>query len=672
MAESAACSSVLDEYDLTDSVASELSQAGLGRWDSVEARNAHWAKSQIEGTAEAAEAVNWKANMKARVRAVDLKKLAPLRVAIIVIVSLALLSDFLLLTVVIPILPTVLEGTPDALIFLLFSAKAAVQIMANPPIGALVDKFGPRVPLLVSTLVLLISIVVFVVGLAALENGGGECTWELRQHAHRCAPRHHQHHTHNHTLLPSLFPTSHALSQKRSALQYIILLSARATQGLASAATMSGGMALIAMSNPDETRGRAMGVATAGIALGVLVGPVFGGVLGGAVALWLPFVVIGGFVLVDGIALLVLFLCFGPNVDALSRLCEVEAEVGAGGDDGAALDASAMGAGGTGSREDNSSLASLLRGPTASEDALPSVEQSENPFDTVSDETGVVPAASGGAEYPSCGNGERKIYCNARALLTGFAIFIANCAIALIEPLVPVMLASNFAWAKGKPLYQGLIFAVATVSYLVSTIFAGVLSDCKCIQTRRWLLLAIGLVAQAGGLALIALPLSTPSIAAVVVGLALTGAAMGFIDTPAQPILAAIAGDVQRVNRSAGGGAKVAQKESAAVRASGLDAPLLADASGGGASDDYVEDIGEGEEEEGEGTGAAYGAAFALYDISTSLGFVCGPLVAALFSTLHIEESAGPGGDRWKFFAILAPLAIVIALFAPLTSFIRR
>jgi len=130
--------------------------------------------------------------------------------------------------------------------------------------------------------------------------------------------------------------------------------------------------------------------------------------------------------------------------------------------------------------------------------------------------------------------------------------------------------------------------------------------------------------------------------------------------------------DVQRVNRGAEGGAKVAQKESAAVRASGLDAPLLADASGGGASDDYVEDIGEGEEEEGEGTGAAYGAAFALYDISTSLGFVCGPLVAALFSTLHIEESAGPGGGRWKFFAILAPLAIVIALFAPLTSFIRR
>jgi len=247
-------------------------------------------------------------------------------------------------------------------------------------------------------------------------------------------------------------------------LQYIILLSARATQGLASAATMSGGMALIAMSNPDETRGRAMGVATAGIALGVLVGPVFGGVLGGAVALWLPFVVIGGFVLVDGIALLVLFLCFGPKVDALSRLCEVEAEVGAGGDDGAALDASVMGASRTGSRQDTSSLASLLRGPTASEDALPSVEQSENPFDTVSDETGVVPAASGGAESSSCGNGERKIYCNARALLTGFTIFIANCAIALIEPLVPVMLASNFAWAKGKPLYQGLIFAVATVS----------------------------------------------------------------------------------------------------------------------------------------------------------------------------------------------------------------
>ena len=73
-----------------------------------------------------------------------------LRGAIVAAVALGLTVDFMLLTVVVPIVPEYLtdHGIPQAAIFALFSAKPVVQICASPLVGPLVDRRGPRAPLL--------------------------------------------------------------------------------------------------------------------------------------------------------------------------------------------------------------------------------------------------------------------------------------------------------------------------------------------------------------------------------------------------------------------------------------------------------------------------------------------------------------------------------------------
>jgi MFS family permease len=574
-------------------------------------------------------------NIKERVREADLKRSLGLRVVVVVVVTLALLCDFLLLTVIIPILPTALMGTDDSLIFLLFASKAAVQILANAPIGMLVDKVGPKIPLLCASVGLMLSTAVFVVGLT----------------------------------LPAL----QADDSTSRAIRYSVLLAARASQGVASAATMSGGMTLVALSTPEEQRGKAMGFATAGIALGVLVGPVFGGVVAGVFETdWLPFFLIGAAVLADFAALLALFVVGAERLRSLHAL--VAGERAGGGGDTPAIDAAALSAapvvGGasvaatsSGALRDAAQRESTLRITELSDTAV-AAREDENPFA----ESGEAAAArADAARAPS-------IYCSARALITGGAIFVANCAVAVIEPLIPLYLAQNFDWAKGKPLYQGLTFAVATVCYLLSTVVAGLVSDCASVRPRKHLLLLVGLVAQAAGLSIVVLPLESPSIWTVVIGLALIGSAMGLIDTPAQPILADIATALHASRRSGGGGAAAR----GGPRASGasLVAPLLDDVAGrsddAASSDasalDYVEANEDGEEEGAQS--GAFGSAFALYDTSTSLGFVCGPLLAAGFGALHIEGVVG--GARYKFFALVAPLAALIALYAPLTLCIGR
>ena len=427
---------------------SDSAQEGLGRFKSVEERNAYWEASQVEGSAEAGEAAAWHDHIKERVRAADLKKRLGLRVAVVSCVTMALLCDFLLLTVIIPIIPTALAGTDDSLIFLLFASKAAVQILANAPIGMLVDKVGPKIPLLCASVGVLLSTAVFVLGLT----------------------------------LPAL----QADDSTSRTCRYFVLLAARASQGVSSAATMSGGMTLIALSTPDEQRGKAMGFATAGIALGVLVGPVFGGVVAGVFETdWLPFVLIGAAVLADFAALLALFIVGAEPLRALhalvagGRACEIGGGI-----------APAIGAPLSVAVQRESTLCAAT---SALVDDAVVARADENPF---AESDAVSAARAKATRAPS-------IYCSTRALITGGTIFVANCAVAVIEPLIPLYLAQSFEWAKGSPLYQGLTFAVATVCYLLSTIVAGVLSDCACIRPRKHLLLLAGLVAQAVGLSLV-------------------------------------------------------------------------------------------------------------------------------------------------------------------------
>ena len=58
-----------------------------------------------------------------------------------------------------------------------------------------------------------------------------------------------------------------------------VLLALRAIQGVAGALLFASNMAIVALSRPPETRGRALGLLTAGVYLGTTAGPVLGGVI---------------------------------------------------------------------------------------------------------------------------------------------------------------------------------------------------------------------------------------------------------------------------------------------------------------------------------------------------------------------------------------------------------
>ncbi|KAL5284969.1 hypothetical protein ACFFRR_006971 [Megaselia abdita] len=120
----------------------------------------------------------------------------------------------------------ILEGENSS-IGLLLAMKALVQLIFNPIVGNYSAKIGYRIPIVVGTVSLLVSSLVF---------GIGET--------------------------------------------YVTLLIARALQGIGSACIGVCGMSLIAQLYPeDDLRSKVMGITLGSIALGVLLGYPFGGIL---------------------------------------------------------------------------------------------------------------------------------------------------------------------------------------------------------------------------------------------------------------------------------------------------------------------------------------------------------------------------------------------------------
>ncbi|XP_042545061.1 synaptic vesicular amine transporter [Dipodomys spectabilis] len=82
---------------------------------------------------------------------------------------------------------------------------------------------------------------------------------------------------------------------------YAFLLIARSLQGIGSSCSSVAGMGMLAsVYTDDEERGNAMGIALGGLAMGVLVGPPFGSVFYEFVGKTAPFLVLAALVLLDG------------------------------------------------------------------------------------------------------------------------------------------------------------------------------------------------------------------------------------------------------------------------------------------------------------------------------------------------------------------------------------
>ncbi|CAG9807742.1 unnamed protein product [Chironomus riparius] len=204
------------------------------------------------------------------------------RKLILVIVSIALLLDNMLYMVIVPIIPDYLRyvgawgdedqqeyfasklpnATPSTKVHdhhgqesatgMLFASKAIVQLMVNPFSGAIIDRIGYDIPMMIGLIIMFFSTSLFACG--------------------------------------------------RS---YSGLFFARALQGVGSAFADTAGLAMIADRFTEEAeRTRALGIALAFISFGCLVAPPFGGALYQFAGKEVPFLILALISLLDGFMLL--------------------------------------------------------------------------------------------------------------------------------------------------------------------------------------------------------------------------------------------------------------------------------------------------------------------------------------------------------------------------------
>ncbi|OXU19647.1 hypothetical protein TSAR_003181 [Trichomalopsis sarcophagae] len=197
---------------------------------------------------------------------------------ILVIVCIALLLDNMLYMVIVPIIPDYLkyigafadESLPpnttaapghhgqDSATGVLFASKAIVQLMVNPFSGALIDRIGYDIPMMIGLTIMFLSTAVFACG--------------------------------------------------RS---YGVLFFARSLQGVGSAFADTSGLAMIADRFTEENeRSKALGIALAFISFGCLVAPPFGGALYQFAGKEMPFLILAFVSLADGLMLLLVMKPF--------------------------------------------------------------------------------------------------------------------------------------------------------------------------------------------------------------------------------------------------------------------------------------------------------------------------------------------------------------------------
>ncbi|GAA2102314.1 MULTISPECIES: MFS transporter [Brevibacterium] len=167
----------------------------------------------------------------------------------LIVGSAALFTDMLvhgLAVPVLPLLPAVVERGPAAT-GLLFSSYAFAMICATLFAGRIVDRHGPRTPLLIGLLGLALATLLFATG----------------------GP-------------------------------YWLLLTARLAQGVAGGMSWVAALSLIAATTRFEKRGQAMGIALSTLTLGVLLGPPLAGFMVEHFGTASPFLLASGVALADG------------------------------------------------------------------------------------------------------------------------------------------------------------------------------------------------------------------------------------------------------------------------------------------------------------------------------------------------------------------------------------
>lgn len=182
----------------------------------------------------------------------------------VVVSCVALFTDMLVYGILIPLLPLMpaVERAGSSATGLLFAAYAAMMIAATPLAGRLVDRRGPRGPLLVALLGLAAACLLFAVG----------------------GP-------------------------------YWLLLVSRLLQGAAAGLGWVASLALIAAAIPLERRGACLGLAMSMVSVGTLVGPPLAGWIARDHGHAAPFVLAAAVLVVDGVLRIIFVRPTPPRAD---------------------------------------------------------------------------------------------------------------------------------------------------------------------------------------------------------------------------------------------------------------------------------------------------------------------------------------------------------------------
>lgn len=182
----------------------------------------------------------------------------------VVVSCIALFTDMLIYGILIPLLPlmSAVERAGSSATGLLFAAYAAMMIAVTPLAGRLVDRRGPRGPLLVALLGLAAACLLFAVG----------------------GP-------------------------------YWLLLVSRLLQGAAAGLGWVASLALIAAAIPLERRGTYLGLAMSMVSVGTLAGPPLAGWLARDHGHAAPFVLAAAVLVVDGVLRIIFVRPTPPRAD---------------------------------------------------------------------------------------------------------------------------------------------------------------------------------------------------------------------------------------------------------------------------------------------------------------------------------------------------------------------
>lgn len=182
----------------------------------------------------------------------------------VVVSCVVLFTDMLVYGILIPLLPLMpaVERAGSSATGLLFAAYAAMMIAATPLAGRLVDRRGPRGPLLVALLGLAAACLLFAVG----------------------GP-------------------------------YWLLLVSRLLQGAAAGLGWVASLALIAAAIPLERRGACLGLAMSMVSVGTLVGPPLAGWIARDHGHAAPFILAAAVLVVDGVLRIIFVRPTPPQTD---------------------------------------------------------------------------------------------------------------------------------------------------------------------------------------------------------------------------------------------------------------------------------------------------------------------------------------------------------------------